>query len=103
MRHSHFITTFSVRLLVKKKSKPALKACLRRNPAPWGASSVKSQDQLHLSHKTDTFTRTEWMISLKGTLIPQVLEKTMEYFGTLPNEKVKIGSGRKSHFLALAT
>lgn len=61
-----------------------------------GATSANSQHQLHLSHKTDTFTRIEWMISLKGT--PQVLEKTLEYFGTLPNEKVKIGSGRKSPF-----
>lgn len=43
------------------------------------------------------------MISLKGTPTPQVLDKMLEYFGTLPNEKVKIGSGRKSHFLALAS
>lgn len=42
------------------------------------------------------------MISLKGTPAPQVEEKTLEYSGTLPNEKVKIGSGRKSHFLALS-
>lgn len=39
---------------------------------------------------------------LKGTLTPEVLEKTLAFFWhLLPNEKVKIGSGRKSHFLVL--